>query len=195
MATWLEKYTGERNRPILVTFVMQQDQNLILKNRAKLPKAVYVEEDFPSKIQERRYTLRPIVRLAANHRNYKGKVTIWYDKMILDNKDYGVNDLSELLRKISPMLACQKSNGTVVGIFGEHSPLSNFQHSAFIQDGIKHATRKHWIQSCKARMFDDMCSLNRILKVQTPGEVKKLANKLRVLMQQSGVGKESQYGI
>ena len=47
---------------------------------------------------------------------------MWYDKMILNNKEYGVNDLSELPREISPMLACQKSNGS--RIFGEHSPFS-----------------------------------------------------------------------
>ena len=88
--------------------------------------------------------------------NYRGKVTLWYDKMTLDNKEYGVNDLSQLPSEISPMLAYQKSNGTVVGFFGEHSPFSNFHHNAFIQDGIKYASSKHWIQACKARMFDDM---------------------------------------
>ena len=61
-----------------------------------------MEEDFPSEIQERRNILRPIVRLAANHRNYKGKVTLQFDKMILNNKEYGVNDLSQLPREISP---------------------------------------------------------------------------------------------
>ena len=32
MVTQLGKHTGERNRPILVTFAMLGDQNLILKN-------------------------------------------------------------------------------------------------------------------------------------------------------------------
>ena len=122
---------------------MLWDQNLILKNKANLPKGVYVEEDFSFEIQERRNILRPIVRLAADHRNYRGKVTLWYDKMILDNKEYGVNDLSQLPNEISPMLACQKSNGSVVGFFGEHSPFSNFHHSAFIWDGMKYTTSEH----------------------------------------------------
>ena len=60
-----------------------------------------MEEDFPSEIQERGNILRSTVRLAVNHKNYKGKVTLWYDKMILDNKENGVNDLSELPREIS----------------------------------------------------------------------------------------------
>ena len=106
MVTQLGKYTGEKNGPILVTFVMLQDQNLILKNKANLPKCVYVEEDFPSEIQERRNLLRPMVRLAVNLRNYKGKVTLWYDKMILNNKKHGVNDLSQLPREIVPIPAC-----------------------------------------------------------------------------------------
>ena len=104
--TWLGKYTGERNRPIQVTCAMLWDQNLILKNKANLPKGVYVEEEFPFEIQERRNILRHIVRLAANHRNYREKVTLWHDKMILDNKEYGVNDLCQLPSEISPMLAC-----------------------------------------------------------------------------------------
>ena len=40
MVTQLGKYTGERNRPILVTFAMLWDWNLILKNKANLPKGV-----------------------------------------------------------------------------------------------------------------------------------------------------------
>ena len=133
-----------------------------------------MEEDFPSEVKERSNILRPIVRLAVNHRNYKDKDTLQYDKMILDNKEYGVNDSSQLPNEISPMLACQKSNGTIVGICGEHISFSNFHCSAFIQDGIKYETNKHWIQSYKARMFDDMHVLNRILKAQTPREVKKI---------------------
>ena len=86
MVTWLGKYTGERNRPILVTSAMLPDQNLILKNKANLPKGVYVEEDFPFEVQEWRNILRPIVSLALNHRNYRGKVTLQHDKIILDNK-------------------------------------------------------------------------------------------------------------
>ena len=84
-----------------------------MKNNANLPKGVYVEEDFPSEIQERRNILRTIVKLAANHRNYKGKAILQYNKMILANKENSVNDLSQLPRKISPMLACQKSNGAI----------------------------------------------------------------------------------
>ena len=57
---------------------------------------------------------------------------MWYDKMVLDNKEYGVNDLSQLPSEISPMLACQTSNDTIVGFLGEHGPFSNFHHSAFI---------------------------------------------------------------
>ena len=123
-----------------------------------------MEEEFPFEIQERRNILRPIV----NHRNYRGKVTLQYDKMISDNKEYGVNDLCQLPIEISPMLTCHKSNGTVVGYFGEHSPFSNFHCSAFIQGGIKCVISKHWIQACKARMFDDMHLLKRIWKAQTP---------------------------
>ena len=99
---------------------------MVLKNRAKLPKGVYVEEDFPSEIRERRNILRLIVRLAANHRNYKGKVTMWYDKMILDNKEYAVNDSSELPREVSLMPACQKLNGTIVGFLVSIAPSQTF---------------------------------------------------------------------
>ena len=67
-----------------------------------------------------------------------------------------MNDLSQLPSEILPMLACQKSNSTIVGFYGEHSPFSNFHHSACFRDGIKSATSEHWIQACKARMFDDM---------------------------------------
>ena len=42
---------------MLVTFTMLRGQNLILKNKANLPKGVCVEEDFPFEIQERRNIL------------------------------------------------------------------------------------------------------------------------------------------
>ena len=145
-----------------------------IEEQSKPAKDCICGRRLPFEVQERRNVLRPIVRLAANHRNYRGKVTLWYDKMILDNREYGVNNLSQLPSGISPMLACQTSNATIVGFFGEHSPFSNFHHSAFIQDEIKYATSEHWIQAYKARMFDDMHSVKRILKTQTPREVKKI---------------------
>ena len=95
---------------------------MILKNKADLPKGVYVEEDFPFEIQERRNILRPIVKLARNHRNYRRKVTLQYDKVVLDNKEYGVNDLSQLPSEISPILTYQKSNGTIVGFLVSKVP-------------------------------------------------------------------------
>ena len=46
--------------------------------------------------------------------------------MIEDNKEYGMNDLSQLPRAILPMLACQKSNGTVVGFLLSIAPSQTF---------------------------------------------------------------------
>ena len=89
--------------------------------------------------------------MAANHRSYRGKVTLQYDKMILDNKEHCVINLSQLPSEISPMLACKKSNGTVGEYFGEHSPSLTLTVVLY-----------------KARMFDDMHLVKRILKVQTP---------------------------
>ena len=68
-----------RNRPVLCHFSRYCDVEIILRNRSQLPENVYVREDFPSQIEDRRRILRPIFNAARKFPEYKGKCRLVCD--------------------------------------------------------------------------------------------------------------------
>ena len=94
---------------------------------------MFVDEDYPTEIQQRRSMLRPKLEFTVKNEKYKGKVKLKYDNLVLDGIEY---DLHKLPDDISPQSSCQKSNNWIIVFFGQHCPLSNSYQSTFEHDGL-----------------------------------------------------------
>ena len=178
----LGKKIGTRPRPLLVTFNWNSDVTKILEGRVELPSGVYVREDHPVEIENRRKQLYPIFRKAKRMDSYKGTVKLDKDKLIIKGKVYTVaptNNLIELPDDISPERSCERENANVSVFFGSGSPLSNIHPVVFSIDGIEYKSTEQYIQSKKAKMFDDDATHRKILLTDSPYEAKKLGYKVK----------------
>ena len=67
------KYTENRVRPISVTFARKNQMEEVLNNKRKLPDGIYVDKEYPEKIEKNRKKLRPILKAAKRLDKYKRK--------------------------------------------------------------------------------------------------------------------------
>ena len=112
--------------------------------------------------------------MAKSLPQYREKLRLQGDKLVINGTHYGVKDILRLPPDLAAYKAAQKSDSTTIVFHGELSPYSNFHSIPFVIDGQKFPTSKHYIQYSKAMMFGDTFTANAILKATAPYEVKKL---------------------
>ena len=173
-----------RNRQIIVNFQWYQDREFILQNRKNLPKGVYVNEDFPPEIVQRRNILRPILKQALSMPKFKGKVSLRYDKLIIMGQSYTMANIEDIPADLSAETSCQKSSNTHVGFFGIHSPFSNFHPCKIKVDNITYSCAEQYIQSDKVTFCNDDRSKFKIMSTKDPREMKFLSSRLVQFNQQ-----------
>lgn len=90
----LGKYQINKTRPILIKLTKNKIKNEILKNTKYLKGSdIWIDSDYPRNIQEERKQLIPHLKEAK----MKGqKVQLKYNKLIIENKVYGVENLKQL---------------------------------------------------------------------------------------------------
>ena len=175
----LGPFQRDRIRPVLCQFLRYSDVNLILRNRGQLPNEVFVQEDYPLEIEERRRTLRPIFNKAKNMPQYKGKCRLTVDKLVLKGQTFTfkpVNNLDKLPNELSPRKAAERENDKILAFFTRGSPFSNFHPSEFVKQSVKYSCNEQFIQASKAELFDDDFTHAQIMKTKCPYEMKRLGN-------------------
>ena len=168
----LGRYIPGRKRAIIANFQWYGDVNMILNNRKYLPNGIYVNEDFPHEIVNRRKLLRPILKMGLQLPHYKGKIKLSYDKLIVNGRSYTVSQLKDLPNDLDPAKSCEKENNDVVAFFGQHSPLSNFYPCTFKSNNETFVSSEQYIQAEKAGFFNDDESRSKIMRLTDPREIK-----------------------
>ena len=171
-------YIKGRNRSIIFNLQWFGDREYIINNRKHLNQGIFVNEDFPPEIEERRRVLRPILKMALGKPHYRGKASLRYDKLIINGKPFTAANLAELPGDLTPSNSCEKTSGNMVLFMGMHTPFSNFYRSSFKVDGINYNCSEQYFQSKKAEMFDDDATHYKIMKSTNPIEIKRLGNRV-----------------
>ncbi len=127
-------YTS-KPRPIIIKFHWYGDRMNILKARNTLKGSrIYINEDFSKEIQERRKILRPIMMKAKTTQK---EAFLNVDTLIIDGKQYSVNNLNTLPVGLSPIEVTTPTIGdTIIAFYGKQSPLSNFHPAKFNIQGM-----------------------------------------------------------
>ena len=170
------KRVNGRPRSLLVTFQSYSDVDLIMSGRSELPPGVYVREDLPYELENRRKHLYPILRKAKQGK-YKNKCRMELDKLIIDSHVYTyapVNNLGDLPDDLNVESLCEKENKDCVVFLGSGSKMSNMYQCNFNVDGVTYSSSEQYIQSGKAQLFDDDITHAKIMKCVNPFECKKL---------------------
>ena len=171
-----------QSRPVMCQFLRFRDALLLLQNRKQLPSKVYVSEDFPPEIEERRKKLRPIFNRAKLMDQYKGKCRLVVDKLVIKGKAFTVgpiNNLVDLPKELCPRKSAERENDEILAFFTQGSPFSNFHPSPFEKDGVKYVCNEQYIQAKKAEIFDDDIAHASIMKTTNPYEMKKIGKRIR----------------
>ena len=178
----LGPYVKGRNRPIVCHFARYCDVEILMRNRSQLPDNVYIREDFPAQIEDRRRILRPIFNKARKLDAYKGKCRLTYDKLVIDGKTFSVapiNNLHKLPQNLQPRTMAERHTDDTMVFFTKGSPFSNFYAASFVQDRVKYANSEQYIQAKKAELFDDDETHHKIMKTSNPYEIKGLGSRVK----------------
>ena len=96
------------------------------------------------------------------------------DKLVIDGRRYGTEDLDKLPQLISPINVSKKSNENVVGFFGELCPFSNFYPAKFTYKGQDFHSSEQFIQHTKTQYCNDQETPERIINTQSALACKQL---------------------
>ena len=172
----LGRQTFQNNRPraILVRFASTTDRDNLWNARRELRGSkFYIEEDFPPEIQATRRKLLPVMA-EARRRNHRCELL--KDKIKIDGRLYGLDNLSSLPKEIKDGSRWSKSQ---VSFFGELCPASNFHPAKFTYDGKNFENSEKALFYIQAITFDDQENASRILKETDPRVIKNLSKSTR----------------
>ena len=172
-------YRTGRTRSIIFNLQWYGDREFIMRERKKLRETIYVNEDFPPEISERRRLLRPILKQALGKSDYRGKASLRYDKLVIRGKEYTLGNLKDLPNDLHPSATCENSSDDVVAFLGIHSPLSNFHPCTIKLDNVTYSSAEQAIQAKAAELFDDDETHYRIMNAHNPLEIKKLSYNIK----------------
>ena len=111
----LGKYNPLRTRPVKVKFREKKDVDHLFKNRKKLPKGVFIEQEFSRSTEKERRLIRPGLRAARRQEKYKGKVRMEGPHLVVDSKHYHRLNLHTLPADLVPIEATSKTTDTILG--------------------------------------------------------------------------------
>ena len=175
----LGKPNPSRSRPVSVEFDRRADADAVYEYRYHLTGGLYVDREFNLEMKNSRRILRPIIRAAKMKPEYRYKSRMENDKLVIDGKKYGVNDLNLLPQKLHPFEVTTKSNEETLGFFGELCPFSNFYPAQFTHEGIKYNSSEQLIQYKKALYCGDNTTAMKILGAKTAISCKQLAYQIQ----------------
>lgn len=163
-------------RPILVKFYNYKDRMLVWKSR-KMLKEIFVNEDFPEEILERRRKMKPILKKALE---LKMDAYLVADKLVVDRKVYKISDLHKLDPDLNPVkFSTRTVDEGVIAFYSGHSPLSNFHDAKFTENGQQYQHVEQYYGYNKALAASDEITAAKILHTKSPLQCLKLHKGLK----------------
>ena len=173
------RFSHTRPRPVSVEFKHIQDVEFIMENKGYLQRGVYVDREYIPEIERKRRILLPVLKAAKQCKDYKKKCRLEDDKVVINGRKYGTNNLHQLPKEIDPFTITSKADENCIGFFGALNPLSNFYESKFIVAAVKYLSSEQFIQAQKTNYFKDEISYNRIMGATNSLDCKNAARSVR----------------
>ena len=163
------KSPGPRARPrsIIIKFHYYPDKETVWKAKKNLAKQnIWVREDFPQEIMEKRRVLEPIARKA---RDLGKRASVNVDTLWLDGRTVRLDQVHTLPKELQPAeIATPHVAPQKRAFFGPQSPCSNYHPSPFKLEGLQWDTVEQYYAFRKAVGANDMLKSEAIRKTKTP---------------------------
>ena len=121
----LGKFNPQKGRPISIRFVHKQDVDMVLANKKKLSKGVFVDQQYSNETEAERRRLRPVLRAARRIDEYRGMCKMEGTMIVIKGKKYSWSNLHELPENLSTHSVSSRQSSTHYGFFGELIQLSS----------------------------------------------------------------------
>lgn len=161
-----------QTRPILVKFSSYKDRHDVWKSRKKL-KDVYINEDFPDEILERRRKLKKILKKAIE---LKCEAYLTSDKLVIDKKTYTVDTLHTITRpELNPIaLSTKRISENAIAFYSGFSPLSNFHEAKFSENNQQFEHVEQYYAFHMALAADNEIAASKVLNTKSSLQCLKL---------------------
>jgi hypothetical protein len=176
-----EEVAGPRRRPrsILVKFRYPSCKDVCIKRSYKLRgHRIFVNQHYSPRIERNRKRLYPILKKARQMEEYKDAISLEDDKIILNGKEIGVDDLDSLPDDIHPRDICTERRGGVTFFFRTDSPLSNHHMCQIELWGKKFNCVEQAYFFQKATICNDDWAKGRVMAAKHPGVQKGIGEKI-----------------
>ena len=165
-------YRHGKNRPIIIKMHFFPDKQYIISQAHNLRNTnYYINEDYAAETESQRRELYPIVKAARKLPQYKDKVKLNVDKLIVDGKAYTTATIHDLPAPLNPENIATRKDDKHVRFFGSASKLSNFHSSPFQIEGLQYSCVEQYYQKAKADEFGDTRSADRIMATANPKQM------------------------
>ena len=134
-----------------------------------------MDREYVPEIERKRRILLPILKAAKQFKDYKKKCRLEDDKVVINGRKYGTENLHQLPSEIDAFEITSKSDTDCVGFFGALNPLSNFYESKFTVEGIEYILSEQYIQAQKTLLLKDETSYNKIMGATNSLDYKNVA--------------------
>lgn len=170
-------------RWVLVKFLRESKQNLILYNRANLNRntnsLIWINDDVSDLTRRQRKTVHDIATYAKSI--CQTDLKVHGDGLVVGNGKYKHQDLDLLPPHLSIANAKQPSNESDLYFQSEYSPLSNFYLATIIDDsGVIYSSAEQCFQRKKALSHGYNQTAKKIMLNRDPYELKRLGNQVQV---------------
>lgn len=99
------RWTAKKNRPVVVSFSSTWKKHLIMKNKINFPQGMYIKEDFPKAVLEKRRQLQ----IQVEEERGKGNIAfLKYDKLVVKTSSEPSRDKRKREETGSPSMPQQK---------------------------------------------------------------------------------------
>jgi ribA/ribD-fused uncharacterized protein len=177
------KVPNAKPRPIIIKFHWFGDRERVWHSKKELKGSnMFLNEDFPREIIERRKTLWPVMKAAraAGHESFLN-VDKLHIKYVNGGKVvYSVDTLNQLPVGLHPYDLSTKKTDSCLAFFTQLCPLSNFFRCSFQIDGQKYHSSEQFFQYSKALFANDDVTAQRIMQSDSPATCKSLGDALKV---------------
>lgn len=154
-------------RPIIIYFDKFGDREQVWARRADLKNTEYsISEDYSVETVRVRNELFPFM-IAARKLEYRA--TIIVDKLFIENKKYGIDDLMKLPQGLRPNDVFTKSQGGTTVFYSKHAALSNFHACKFQVDGHIFNSVEQFLAAKKCEMANDVVSCVKVMNSDAAG--------------------------
>ena len=177
-------------RPIFVKFGSIEHRNQVFEKRFQLKGqkvsecTIFIQDDLPPEMERNKKLLRPIFTDAKKSESLKMRIKFRHDRLVIDGKEYGANDMMDIPAPFNLKKNCERENGEKIAFFGKWSPLSNFHPCKFKVQGQEFNCAEQFLQHSKATFFDDDETAHKIMLTKSPAKMAALGHRVKHFKQE-----------